>query len=59
MITKTLIAIGYGVQAGANVTKWLMKDDIEKGKEILKRTPILKNYEIQTPFKRKKTKGVK
>ena len=58
MITKTLIALTAGVKAGAKVTKWLMKDDIAKGKEILKKTPYIKDVEFHNPITFK-TKGSK
>ena len=51
MIIKTLTALGLGIKAGARVTNWLMKDDIKKGKEILKKTPYLKDIEFQSPVK--------
>ena len=59
MIIKTLTALGYGVKAGARVTKWLMKDDIKKGAEILKKTPYIKDIEFHNPITINKTKGGK
>jgi len=59
MIIKTLTALGLGIKAGARVTNWLMKDDIKKGKEILKKTPYLKDIEFQNPITINKTKGSK
>jgi hypothetical protein len=56
MIIKTLTALTLGVKAGAKVTNWLMRDDIKKGKEILKKTPYIKDIEFQSPIK---TKGGK
>ena len=50
MIIKTLTALTLGIKAGARVTNWLMKDDIKKGKEILKKTPYLKDVEFQSPI---------
>jgi|TARA_X000001382_G_scaffold66517_2_gene46209 hypothetical protein len=58
MIIKTLTALTLGIKAGARVTNWLMKDDIKKGKEILKKTPYLKDVEFQSPI-HIKTKGGK
>lgn len=51
MIIKTLTALTLGIKAGAKVTNWLMKDDIKKGKEILKNTPYIKDIEFQSPVK--------
>jgi len=58
MIIKTIQALALGVKAGTKVTTWLLKEDIAKGKEILSKTPILKNIEIQNPIVMK-TKGGK
>ena len=51
MIIKTLTALTLGIKAGAKVTNWLMKDDIKKGKEILKNTPYIKDIEFQSLVK--------
>ena len=51
MIIKTLTALTLGVKAGAKVTNWLMRDDIKKGKEILKKTPYIKDIQFQSPVK--------
>ena len=59
MIIKTLTALTLGVKAGAKVTKWLMRDDIAKGKEILNKTPYIKDIEFHNPITINKTKGGK
>jgi len=59
MIIKTLTALTLGVKAGAKVTKWLMRDDIAKGKEILNKTPYIKDVKFQNPVTFKQKKGVK
>jgi len=59
MIIKTLKALGYGIKTGARVTTWLMKDDIEKGKELFNKTPYLKDMEFHNPVTINKTKGSK
>jgi|TARA_B100001250_G_C19769470_1_gene776397 hypothetical protein len=59
MIIKTLTALTLGVKAGAKVTKWLMRDDIAKGKEILNKTPYIKDVEFHNPVTFKQKKGVK
>ena len=51
MIIKTLTALTLGVKAGAKVTNWLMRDDIKKGKEILKKTTYIKDIQFQSPVK--------
>ena len=58
MIIKTLTALTLGVKAGAKVTNWLMRDDIKKCKELLKKTPYIKDIEFHNPVSfNKKTGG--
>tara|TARA_S200002703_G_scaffold94654_1_gene81706 strand:- start:1122 stop:1298 length:177 start_codon:yes stop_codon:yes gene_type:complete len=58
MIIKTLTALTLGLKAGTKVTKWLMREDIAKANEILKKTPYIKDVEFQSPVTLK-TKGGK
>jgi len=58
MIIKTLTAVTLGIKAGAKVTNWLMRDDIKKGRELLKKTPYIKDIEFHNPVSfNKKTGG--
>jgi hypothetical protein len=53
MITKTLFALAYGIKQGTRATKWLLRDDIKQGKEMLKKVPYIKDYDIQSPIVKK------
>ena len=53
------ILISFLIGFITRVTKWLMKDDINKGAEILKKTPYIKDIEFHNPITINKTKGSK
>ena len=59
MIYRTAQALGLGLKAGWKVTSWVMRKDIEKAKELLDKTPILKDVEFHNPITINKDKGGK